>query len=135
VAATGYRHTKKRDSLTYFGCLNLKTKKSYWKKLRKSDSAQFNWFPTQLRQKNPNKEIIIILDNATIHKSKKVRGYLEDSQISIYSICRHIHENTIPWNYSGNGLSQKHTVLHHLEGYRNLLGDSGNMFGIIIMIW
>jgi transposase len=30
-----------------------------------------------LRQRNPGKEIVIILDNASIHKSKKVKKYLE----------------------------------------------------------
>jgi transposase len=30
-----------------------------------------------LRQRTPEKQIIIILDNATIHKSKKVKRYLE----------------------------------------------------------
>jgi transposase len=32
---------------------------------------------TQLRQRSPNKLIVIILDNATIHKSKKVKKYLK----------------------------------------------------------
>jgi transposase len=68
---------KKGESLTYFGCLNLRTKKFYWKRSNNSNSVQFNWFLTQLRQQNPSKEIAIILDNASIHKSKKVKEYLE----------------------------------------------------------
>jgi len=34
------------------------------------------WFLTQLRQRTPNKRIVIILDNASIHKSKMVKKYL-----------------------------------------------------------
>jgi transposase len=33
-----------------------------------------------LRQRTPDKQIIIILDNATIHKSKKVKQYLQRHQ-------------------------------------------------------
>ena len=77
----GGRHgipvSPKRESLTYFGCLNLETQKFYWKKSSKANSDQFLWFLTQLRQRTPDKQIIIILDNATIHKSKKVKRYLK----------------------------------------------------------
>lgn len=68
---------KKRESLTYFGCLNIRTQNFYWKKSTKSDSDSFLWFLTQLRQRTPRKQITIILDNASIHKSRKVKRYLE----------------------------------------------------------
>lgn len=68
---------RKRESLTFFGCLNLMTRKFYWKKSRKSDSDTFLWFLTQLRQRTPKKRIIIILDNASIHGSRKVKAYLK----------------------------------------------------------
>jgi transposase len=32
---------------------------------------------TQLNQRTPNKEIVIILDNASIHRSKKTKEFLE----------------------------------------------------------
>ena len=67
----------KRESLTFFGCLNLKTQKFYWKKSQKGNSDQFIYFLAQLKQNNPGKTIIIILDNASIHRSKKVRRYIE----------------------------------------------------------
>jgi transposase len=60
--------------------LNLKTKKFYWKRSRQADSNQFIWFLTQLRQRTPKKLIVIILDNATIHKSKKVKNYLKNHE-------------------------------------------------------
>jgi transposase len=43
----------------------------------KSGSEPFLCFLTQLRQKTPEKQIVIILDNASIHKSKKVKGFLK----------------------------------------------------------
>lgn len=43
----------------------------------KSGSEPFLWFLTQLRQKTPEKQIVIILDNASIHKSKKVKRFLK----------------------------------------------------------
>jgi hypothetical protein len=61
----------KRESLTFFGCLSLMTQKFYWEKSKQSDSNAFLWFLTQLRQRTPEHEIVIILDNASIHRSKK----------------------------------------------------------------
>jgi len=67
----------KRQSLTFFGCLNLATQKFYWKKSKPSNSEAFLKFLTQLNQRTPNKNIAIILDNASIHKSKKTKKYLQ----------------------------------------------------------
>ena len=85
----GGRHmiptSSQRKSLTYFGCLNMKTQKFYWKKSSRANSSEFIWFLTQLRQRIPDKQIVIILDNATIHKSKKVKGYLRrHAEISLH---------------------------------------------------
>ena len=66
----------KRESLTFFGCLNLITQKFYWKKSKQSDSDALLSFLTQVRQRTPHREIVIILDNASIHRSKKVKQYL-----------------------------------------------------------
>jgi len=70
--ATNYR----RESLTFFGCLNLVTQKFYWKKSKPSDSKYFLQFLTQLNQRTSNKQIVIILDNASIHRSKKTKEFL-----------------------------------------------------------
>jgi transposase len=76
---------KKRESLTFFGALNMITKKFYWKKSDKSDSEQFIWFLTQLRQKTMKKEVVIILDNASIHNSKAVKAYCKHhSNINLF---------------------------------------------------
>lgn len=77
----GERHRiqtpRKREGLTCSGCLNLRSQKFYWKKSVKSGSVPFLSFLTQLRQKDPEKQIIIIPDNSSIHKSGKVKRYLE----------------------------------------------------------
>ncbi|MCG2743379.1 MAG: IS630 family transposase [Desulfobacteraceae bacterium] len=69
--------SSRRESLTFFGCLNLMTKKFYWKKSKPSNSKPFLEFLTQLRQRTPNKQIAIILDNASIHRCKKTKKFLE----------------------------------------------------------
>ncbi|MBF0278118.1 MAG: IS630 family transposase [SAR324 cluster bacterium] len=70
---TSYR----RESLTFFGCLNLETQKFYWKSSKPSNSKAFIQFLTQLNQRTPDKEIVLILDNASIHTSKKTKKFLE----------------------------------------------------------
>ncbi len=53
------------------------TQKFYWKKSKRPDSGAFIWFLTQLRQRTPGQQIIIILDNASIHRSRKVKSHLK----------------------------------------------------------
>lgn len=68
-----------------FGCLNLKTKHFYWKSTKKSNSKVFCEFLSQIRTKFPGKQIVIILDNASIHKSKETKAYLTRwSQIHLF---------------------------------------------------
>lgn len=59
-----------------FGCLNLRTKKFYWKSSQQGNSAMLILFFHQLMQTFSGKKIIIITDNASIHKSKKVKQFL-----------------------------------------------------------
>jgi len=77
----GGRHripsSSKREKRTIFGSLNLRSGRFYWKQSEQSDSGVFCGFLTQLRQRFPGKQLVIILDNASIHKSKKVRDYLK----------------------------------------------------------
>jgi transposase len=57
--------------------LNLVTRKFYWKKSKPSDSKTFSEFLTQLNQRKPGRQIAIILDNASIHRSKKTKEFLK----------------------------------------------------------
>ena len=60
-----------------FGCLNLRSGRFYWKRSKRANSGAFCSFLSQLRQRFPGKEIIMILDNGSIHKSKQTQKYLE----------------------------------------------------------
>lgn len=55
----------------------MRTNKIYWKQADKGNSKQFILFLHQLHQVNPAKKIILILDNSPIHKSKKVKKFVE----------------------------------------------------------
>jgi transposase len=47
------------------------------KRSKPSGSKAFLLFLTQLNQRTPDKQIAIILDNASIHRSKKIKEYLQ----------------------------------------------------------
>ena len=53
------------------------TQKFYWKKSQRSNADIFIAFLSQLRLRFKGKQLAIILDNASIHKCKKVCRYLE----------------------------------------------------------
>jgi transposase len=67
---------KNRLSKTLFGALNLRTSRFYWKQADAGNSQQFIMFLYQLHQSWPDKKLIIILDNGSIHKSKKVQKFI-----------------------------------------------------------
>ena len=67
---------KNRLSKTLFGALNLRTSRFYWKQADAGNSQQFIMFLHQLHQSWPDKKLIIILDNGSIHKSKKVQKFI-----------------------------------------------------------
>lgn len=68
---------KKKESKTVIGALSLKTRRLYWKQADKGNSETFIAFLYQLRQSFPNVLIILIADNSSIHKSKKVENFLK----------------------------------------------------------
>lgn len=70
-------NVKNRLSKTLFGALNLRTSKFYWKQADTGNSQQFIMFLHQLHQSRPDKKLMIILDNGSIHKSKKVKKFIQ----------------------------------------------------------
>lgn len=68
---------KNRLSKTMFGALSLRNSRFYWKQTNKGDSKQFLQFLHQLHQSHINKKLLIILDNGSIHRSKKVCKFVE----------------------------------------------------------
>ena len=70
---------KKKGSCTIFGALNAVSKKCYWKVAQKGNSEAFIAFLRQLRQTFSTGTIMLILDNASIHRSKKVKAFLKQN--------------------------------------------------------
>nr|WP_173237806.1 IS630 family transposase [Legionella antarctica] len=68
---------KNRLSKTLFGALNLKTSRFNWKQADTGNSQKFIMFLHQLHKANPDKKLMIILDNGSIHKSKKVQKFIK----------------------------------------------------------
>jgi transposase len=57
----------------------------YWKKADRGNGDTFISFMRQLLQNNPNKQIAVILDNASQHACKKVQSFLgRYSRIKLY---------------------------------------------------
>ena len=65
----------KRVAKTVFGALRLRNAKVYWKQAIRGNQNTFISFLRQLKQNNPNKKLGIVLDNCSIHKSKKVKKF------------------------------------------------------------
>ena len=66
----------RRQSATLFGALHLRTQRFYWKRATRGTSKLFLEFLHQLHQRFPDALLILILDNATIHKSRAVKRFL-----------------------------------------------------------
>lgn len=67
---------KQRQSKTLFGALHLSSQRFYWKQAAKGTATTFIAFLHQLHQDFPEKLLMLILDNCSIHKSKKVTHFL-----------------------------------------------------------
>jgi transposase len=65
-----------RQSATLFGALHLRTQRFYWKRAARGTSKRFLEFLHQLHQRFPEALLILILDNATMHKSRAVKRFL-----------------------------------------------------------
>ena len=77
-SARCFLHTpKKRESISLFGALNLKTRKFYWKKAKKGNAKVFQQFLVQMEQNNPGKQLCFIVDNSSIHKSFSIKRFLK----------------------------------------------------------
>lgn len=68
---------KKRVSKTLLGALSLETQKVYWKQSDRGNSTFFIQFLHQLHQSKPTKKLLLVLDNGSIHKSKKVHQFVK----------------------------------------------------------
>lgn len=57
--------------------MNIRTSRFYWKQADTGNSQQFMMFLHQLHKANPDKKLMLILDNGSIHKSKKVQKFVK----------------------------------------------------------
>jgi transposase len=65
-----------RQNATLFGALHLRTQRFYWKRAARGTFTLFLEFLYQLHQRFPEALLILILDNATIDKSRGVKRFL-----------------------------------------------------------
>jgi transposase len=66
----------RRQSATLLGALHLRTQRFYWKRAARGTSKLFLEFLHQPHQRFPETLLILILDNATIHRSLAVKRFL-----------------------------------------------------------
>ncbi len=67
----------KRQRTTLFGALHLGTQKMYWKRAPRGTSKAFMAFLHQLHQGFSDALILLILDNAQIHRSRLVNRFVQ----------------------------------------------------------
>src|SRR5215470_5664446 len=67
----------KRQRTTLFGALHLKTQKSYWKQAPRGTSKRFLELLHQLHQRFPHVLLMLMLDNAKMHKSQAVKRFVK----------------------------------------------------------
>ena len=67
---------RQRQSAPLFGALHLRTQHFYWKRAARGTSKRFLAFLPQRHQRFPQALLILILDNATMHKSRAVQRLL-----------------------------------------------------------
>ena len=65
-----------RQSASVFGALHLRTQRFYWKRAERGTSKILLAFLHQLHQRFPGALLIVILDNAKMHKSRAVKQFL-----------------------------------------------------------
>lgn len=71
---------KNKLSKTIFGALSLRGQKFYWKQAQRGNSTQFSVFLHQLHKAYPEKTLVLILDNGSIHRSKKIKRFITKHQ-------------------------------------------------------
>lgn len=65
-----------RQRAPLFGALHLRTQRFSWKRAARGTSTRFLAFLHQLHQRFPETLLLLILDHATMHKSRAVKRFL-----------------------------------------------------------
>jgi DDE superfamily endonuclease len=66
----------RRQSKTIFGALALQSQRMDWQQAPRGHAGTFIAFVHQLHQSFPDQLLVLIVDNCSIHKSKKVKGFV-----------------------------------------------------------
>jgi DDE superfamily endonuclease len=67
---------KTRQRKTIFGALDLQSQRMYWKQTPRGHAGTFIAFLHQLHQSFPDQLLVLILDNCSMHRSKKVKAFV-----------------------------------------------------------
>lgn len=71
---------KKRERSSLFGCFNPKTQRVYYSCLKRGTSKGFIRFLKEKCTLFKGKHLVMILDNASIHRSKQVKHFVEQTE-------------------------------------------------------
>ena len=67
---------KTRQRKTIFGALDLQSQRVYWKQAPRGHAGTFIAFLHQRHQSFPDQLLVLILDNCSVHRSKKVKAFV-----------------------------------------------------------
>ena len=67
---------KRRDRKTIFRACDLQSQRMYWKQAPRGNAKTCIAFLHQLHQSFPEQLLVVILDNCSIHTSKKVKAFV-----------------------------------------------------------
>ena len=67
---------KTRQRKTIFGALDLQSQRVYWKQAPRGHAGTFIAFLHQLHRSFPDQLLVLILDNCSVHRSKKVKAFV-----------------------------------------------------------
>ena len=72
--------------LCVYGALNYRTGQSYYMVHPKKNSQQFVEFLRQLLEHYPERRLMLVIDNASYHRTKAVRVLLEDHRDHVFVV-------------------------------------------------
>jgi transposase len=95
---------ERRESKTIFGALDLASQRMYWKQVPRGNAKTLIEFLHQLHQSFPDQLLVVILDNCSIHNSKKVKAFVARAHNSMVSMVRLLQPKNTTISYMAKGL-------------------------------
>ena len=72
--------------LCVYGALNYRSGQSHYMVHAKKNASQFREFLRQLLETNSERRLVLVIDNASYHRTKAVRDLLEDHRDHVFVI-------------------------------------------------